>query len=328
MPSPNFTFRLPLLAFTLPLILISTATVAHSAAFQRTWRHQTLSASASSVGFGSTQVGSTQTQYETLTNSGNSTVTISQAGVSGAGFSVSGLSLPLDLSQGQSVTFSVLFSPKATGAVSGSIAVTSNASNSSLAIALSGAGLATAQLSSSASRLDFGSVSVGASKTLTATLTATGASVTISAATSTSPEFHLGGITLPLTLAAGQTSSVSLTFTPQSSGAATGSISLGSNAANTPVVETLTGSGAAAGSHSVSLHWTASPSTVTGYNVYRGSTSGGPYARVNPVLNAGTSYVDSGVQSGATYYYVSTAVNSGGTESKYSGETQVVIPSP
>ncbi|MGH9539014.1 MAG: choice-of-anchor D domain-containing protein, partial [Terriglobales bacterium] len=291
-------------------------------------RHQTLSANASSVGFGSTQVGSTQTQYETLTNSGNSTVTISQAGVSGAGFSVSGLSLPLDLSQGQSVTFSVLFSPKATGAVSGSITVTSNASNSSLAIALSGAGLATAQLSSSTSRLDFGSVSVGASKTLTATLTATGSSVTISAATSTSPEFHLGGITLPLTLAAGQTISVSLTFTPQSSGAASGSISLGSNAANAPVVETLTGSGAAAGSHSVSLHWTASSSTVAGYNVYRGSTSGGPYVRVNPVLNAGTGYVDGGVQSGATYYYVSTAVNSGGTESKYSGETQVVIPNP
>src|SRR5690349_752796 len=101
MPSPNLTFRLPLLAVTLPLILMSTATVAHSAEFQRTWHHQTLSASASSVGFGSTQVGSTQTQYETLTNSGNSTVTISQAGVSGAGFSVSGLSLPLDLNQGQ-----------------------------------------------------------------------------------------------------------------------------------------------------------------------------------------------------------------------------------
>jgi hypothetical protein len=44
-------------------------------------------------------------QSETLTNSGGSSVTVSQANVSGSGFSVTGLSLPLTLTPGQSFTF-------------------------------------------------------------------------------------------------------------------------------------------------------------------------------------------------------------------------------
>lgn len=65
-----------------------------------------------------------------------------------------------------------------------------------------------------------------------------------------------------------------------------------------------------------------------GYNVYRSTTSGGPYTKVNPVLDASTSYIDSSVQGGTTYYYVSSAVDTSGTESIYSNELQVAIPSP
>jgi fibronectin type 3 domain-containing protein len=39
-----------------------------------------------------------------------------------------------------------------------------------------------------------------------------------------------------------------------------------------------------------------------------------------------TSYVDSGVSSGQTYYYVATEVDSGGTESSYSSEVSATIP--
>ena len=68
------------------------------------------------------------------------------------------------------------------------------------------------------------------------------------------------------------------------------------NASNTPMVETLTGPGTATASHSVGLDWNPSPSAVVGYNVYRGAKSGGPYTKVNPVLNASTSYVDNSVR--------------------------------
>ena len=192
------------------------------------------------------QVGSAGTQYQTLTNYGTSTVTISQATVTGVGFSLSGLSLPVSLSQGESVTLSVMFNPEVGGDASGAISVVSNAVNPNLALALSGTGVSAGQLTSSAGALEFGSVTVGASKVMTATLTAAGSNVTITSATTTSSEFHLSGLSLPTTIAAGQSVPVSLTFTPQSSGAASGNISLASDAANTPVVETLSGSGTAA----------------------------------------------------------------------------------
>jgi len=152
--------------------------------------------------------------------------------------------------------------------------------------------------------------------------------VTISSATSTNAEFSLSGLSLPKTIAAGQSASFTLTFKPQSSGTSSGNISLASNAANTPTIETLTGSGTVTPAHNVIISWSSSPSAVVGYNLYRGTKSGGPYAKVNPVLNASTSYTDSSVQSGTTYYYVSTAVDRSGIESMYSNQRQAVIPSP
>src|SRR5882724_1813757 len=74
-----------IIVFTILPFLISAASAATSAPSHGTnWKR--LAASPSSVSFGNTQVGSSQTEYETVTNSGNSTVTISQAAVTGAGF--------------------------------------------------------------------------------------------------------------------------------------------------------------------------------------------------------------------------------------------------
>ncbi len=327
MPLPHVISRL--LILTPALFLLLTARVATSAPLQGTSsNHGTIAASSSSIGFGNIQVGSSRTQYETLTNSGNSTLTISQATVTGAGFGLSGLSLPLSLSKGQSITFSVRFTPMVGGNLSGAIAVLSNASNPNLAIALAGTGVLAGRLTSSPSTLNFGSVAVGTSKSVTATLTATGSSVTISSATSTSAEFSLSGLSLPKTIAAGQSASFTLIFKPQSTGTASGTISLASNAANGTMVETLTGSGTATASHTVSLRWSPSASAVVGYNIYRSSTSGGPFTKINPVLDASTNYVDTSVQGGTTYYYVSTAISTGGVESKYSNQLQTAIPSP
>ncbi len=150
----------------------------------------------------------------------------------------------------------------------------------------------------------------------------------ISSATSTSLEFHLGGISVPMTIAVGQSVSFTLAFTPRASGTASGTISLNSNAVNTPTVEKLTGSGTVASSHRVTLTWTSSPSAVVGYNIYRSVTSGGPYTKLNPTLDPSTSYVDTSVHGGSTYFYVITAVAGSGKESKYSNQLQIVVPSP
>jgi len=82
-------------------------------------------------------------------------------------------------------------------------------------------------------------------------------------------------------------------------------------------------------SHSVSLGWAPSSSpNVIGYNVYRGTASGGPYTKLTSSMAVGTSYTDSTVQAGKTYYYVATSVDNSSKESSYSNQSQAVVPSP
>jgi fibronectin type 3 domain-containing protein len=97
---------------------------------------------------------------------------------------------------------------------------------------------------------------------------------------------------------------------------------------NSPTVEPLTGTGVAQGSHSVSLSWNPGDGNAVGYNVYRGTASGGPYQEINTALDSSTNYTDSTVVSGSTYYYATTEVNAQGQESAYSNVVKAVIPSP
>ena len=75
--------------------------------------------------------------------------------------------------------------------------------------------------------------------------------------------------------------------------------------------------GAGTGDTQVSLGWRA-PSFVTSYNVKRSTASGGPYTTIASGLTA-TTYTDSGLSTGTTYYYVVTAENNLG-ESANSAE--------
>ena len=79
-----------------------------------------------------------------------------------------------------------------------------------------------------------------------------------------------------------------------------------------PVGLTATGSNG-----EILLTWTASAG-ATGYTVYRGSVTGGPYAAVSTSLDA-TSLTDTGLSPSTPYYYVVTAANDSGS-SAYSAE--------
>jgi len=83
---------------------------------------------------------------------------------------------------------------------------------------------------------------------------------------------------------------------------------------------------AAAKVFSVMLSWSASTSTVTGYNVYRSTTSGSGYTKLDSSLITGTTYDDTTVQTGNTYFYVTTSVDSGGDESAFSNQATATIP--
>jgi Abnormal spindle-like microcephaly-assoc'd, ASPM-SPD-2-Hydin len=286
-----------------------------------------LIANPAGLAFGSVQVGGTLTLMDSFTNTGGTSVTISQATATGTGFSIVGLSFPLLLNPGASVTFNAEFAPQSAVNSTGGIIVSSNASDPSLNVSLSGTGTALGQLTLAPTVLNFGNTTVGSSVSQTSNLSAAGASVTVSSANLSSAEFSLTGMSFPATIVAGQSTPITLTFSPQTSGSASAVLAVVSNASNA-TTQTMNGVGVAPTQHSVSLSWTDSDSGIVDYNIYRGSVSGGPYAQLNSGSESTAAYSDNSVVAGQTYYYVTTAVDGKGVESRYSNEAEAVIPTP
>ncbi len=325
---PQGLFRLRSIcvgAITLILLLPTSGWSATSSGTSQ--KHGAFSASQPSVDFGTVALGTTVSQTETLTNISSNTLTIYSASTTGAGFSSSGLTPPVSLTPGQSYTFMLTFAPQTSGLSSGTFTVGSKNLKSTFLVPLAGTGAASGQLSLSPSSQNFGNVTVGASSSLGGTVTASGATVVFSSSSINNPEFTLSGLTFPVTLQAGTSASFNVSFTPGASGSASGTLSFASNATNS-AVQSLSGSGVSPTQHSVNLTWDPSTSVVSGYNVYRGTQSGGPYSKINAGLDGSTAYTDGTVQSGLSYFYVTTAVDSSGTESSYSNEVAAVIPTP
>ena len=80
-----------------------------------------------------------------------------------------------------------------------------------------------------------------------------------------------------------------------------------------------------ASSSQINLSW-SDQAAVSGYNVKRSTTSGGPYTTVATGVN-GLSYSNAGLAGSTTYYYVITAVNGGG-ESANSAEANATTSAP
>lgn len=288
-----------------------------------------LAVSPASLNFGNVAVGSSSTLTATLSAT-NADVTVSSATPSGAAYLIRGISFPITLAAGHSASYTIVFTPTAPGSSAGSVSFTSNASDSSLSQSCTGTGTQSSaqtsgSLALSPSSLNFGNVAVGSSSSLTGTLSATTADVTVSSAAWSGSGYSLTGITFPATVLAGTSASYTVTFTPPASGSSSGSISFLSNASDSSLTQSLAGDGTQSSPYSVALSWNASTSGVNGYNIYRGTQSGGPYSKLNSALLPATSYTDATVQSGATYYYVSTAV-ANNVESVYSNQTTAAIP--
>ncbi len=281
-----------------------------------------LTAAPSSLSFGQVTVGSNSALSVVLTNAGSGSETLTAFQTVGSSFSVSGPTLPVVLSRGQSITLSVTFAPQAAGVTSGSVFVPGPGLN----IPLTGTGTTptVGQLTISPGTLSFGNVDIGTPTTQPSTISATGGTVTISSASSSSSLFSISGASFPLTLNVGQSTQINVVFDPTTASAVSATLTLISNASNSKATESLTGTGVSP-QYSVSLSWNASTSSVTGYNVYRG-TAVGSYSKINTTLDPNTTYTDSTVVSGATYYYAATAVDSSGQESTYSSPVQVAVP--
>ena len=290
-----------------------------------------MSVAPTAIKFGSVALGSTASQSVTITNDGSTSITISKASATAAGVSVTGVSFPLTIAPGNRVSLDVVFAPKSAGALSGGVSIVSDASATPDMVTVSGTGMAaSAVLTMSTSSLNFGSVAIGKSSMLPVTLTNSGNSnVTISKVGVSGAGYSASGVSAGLILAPGQSATLDETFLPVASGRFSGTVTVVSNATNSPATISASGSGSTtAASHAIDLSWTPSTSTVEGYDVFRSEVSGGPYAKLDSSVVMATSFSDTSVQAGKTYYYVVAAVSSAGVESADSAQASATVPTP
>lgn len=285
-----------------------------------------IAATPSTVAFGTVTEGTTDSVPITLTNGMNTTLTFSQISVTGAGFAQTGLTTSTTIPAGGSTTFNATFDPTSATTVNGSITLTTNGTPSPLVISLSGTGQAsTLLLGANPTTLAFGNVLDQNSSQLTTAVTNNGNSnVTISSITINGAGFNESGIVSGTVLTPGQSAPLTVTFAPTSGGAVSGSVSIRSNATNSPATVSLSGTGM----HSVVLTWDASPTGGVTYNVYRGTTSGGETTTpINTAAITTLTFTDTNVTPGTTYYYTVEAVDSGGSSAP-SNEATAAIPNP
>ncbi len=239
------------------------------------------SLSPTSLTFASQTVGASgAAQTITLTNSGNAALSVTSIAVSGANASdfAETNNCGSSVAAGANCAISVTFKPTAAGTRTAAVTLTDNAAGSPQSVSLSGTGAAPAANLSPTS-LSFGNEAVDmVSTSQVVTLSNTGsASLSISSITFTgadATDFTEVDTCSPA-VAAGGTCTIAILFTPAASGTRTAALSITDNASGSPQSVALSGSG----THDVMLSWTASTTPgVMGYNIYRGTTSGGESA--------------------------------------------------
>ncbi len=231
------------------------------------------SLSPGSLAFGSQPVGKTSgAGTATLDNAGTAALSISSVTITGAdpGDFAQANNCGSSLPAGSTCTFSITFTPAASGSRTALLSVADNSAGSPQTVSLSGTGSAAAATLSPAS-LPFGNQSVNTkSGTLTATLTNGGtAALSLSgiALTGANAGDFAQTNTCGSSVAAGASCTVSVTFDPTASGSRSASVSFTDNANGSPQSLSLSGTGTSA---TVSL----SPSSLSFVNQSVNTTSG------------------------------------------------------
>lgn len=247
--------------------------------------------SSNSLSFGSLAVGSTSfAKTVTVTNRLSTALTFTGISVPAGGpFAILSNTCGTGLAAGASCTVGVTFTPAATTAATGALTFADSAINSPQTVGLSGTG--TAPVTFSTSSLSFGTVTVGntsSSKTVTLTnhlsVALTLNPVAVSAG------FNIASNTCGASVAAGASCSVGVTFTPTSTGAATGALTFTDSALTSPQTISLSGTGGATTSPV-----TLSASTLNFGTVTTGTTSAAITVTVTNRQSASLSFSSIGI---------------------------------
>src|SRR5260370_32667492 len=170
----------------------------------RPWsRPRRLSLSPASLAFGSVAVNTTSAKSVSIINSSRTSVTISQANVTGAAYSVTGLTLPFTLAARSSTSFTVIFAPLTANSFSGNVSLVSTAFGSPNNLPLTGTGAAAplAQLTANPASWNFNNVRVGSNSTQARAASNTeNVTKTVSQITTSAAGISPHGFSAPLTL--------------------------------------------------------------------------------------------------------------------------------
>ena len=217
-----------------------------------------VSLSPSSLSFSAPLGTSSASQAITVTNSGGAALGISGIAAN-LPFAIMTSTCTGTLAGGASCSVNISFTPQASGSVTGAFTITDNASGSPQSVPLTG--ITPAAVSLSPSSLTFSGQAIGTtSAAQTVTLTNTGgAGLSISTISTSQPFAQTNNC--PASLAGGTSCTINVTFTPQSSGSASGAVSITDNASGSPQSVTLTGTTPAVASLSSSLTF---PATLIG----------------------------------------------------------------
>jgi len=198
--------------------------------------------SPTSLSFGNVVVSTSSTRTITLTNRLNTTLTVSNVGVSGP-FSVASNACGA-VSAGASCTVGISFSPTAAASATGTLTFTDNAVTNPQTVSLTGAGIAPVTLS--VTSLSF-STTVAGNTSVAKTVTLTNNQATtlgISSIGTTGP-FALASNTCGASVLAGKACTVGVTFSPTAVGSATGTLTFNHSGTNSPQMVSLSGTGSA-----------------------------------------------------------------------------------
>ncbi|MFB7496528.1 choice-of-anchor D domain-containing protein [Streptomyces sp. NPDC056161] len=197
------------------------------------------------LSFAARQVGTTSpAQTVTVTNGGTSAAPIGSVTVTGdyAQTNTCGTSL----AAGASCTVSVTFRPTATGTRTGTLTVPSTAPGGPVTAGLTGVGSNGVSLSASPAGLSFASRVVGTtSPAQTVTVTNNGTATADLGTVATTGDFAQTN-TCGTTLAAGASCTANVTFAPTTTGTRTGTLSVPSDDANSPLTVGLSGTATSA----------------------------------------------------------------------------------
>ena len=267
-----------------------------TAALTGTGATSAISLSPSSLAFGNQVLNtSSAVQKITVTNTGAINLTVNSVAASG-GYSETDSCSSVTLTPGQNCTINVTFSPMVTGSISGAVTVNDTGTGAPHVITLTGSGQLAVSISAN---LTFAAVNVGSSSSPQNMTLTNNQSQSLSFTATTSGDFSaVGSGTTPCngTLAAKAKCTYSVTFTPTMNGLIKGALTVTHNAAGSPTVGGLTGTG----QNGPASPLTFTPSTLSFGNVALNTSS----TKTVTIKNVGTTTVNISSTTGSGYYVV------------------------